>query len=79
MLDTATLTANMPAADLGRAHAFCADTLGLSPTQELDGIMLVYRLAVRVLRPAQRALGQRRRLARRHQPRSLLRTVRATC
>jgi predicted enzyme related to lactoylglutathione lyase len=43
MLDKATVTANIPAADLGRARAFYADKLGLTPTQEIEGIMLLYR------------------------------------
>jgi len=43
MLETATITANIPAADLGRARAFYADKLGLTPAHELEGVMLVYR------------------------------------
>lgn len=43
MLTNGTVTANLPAADLGRARAFYADKLGLSPAQEFGGIMLVYR------------------------------------
>ena len=43
MLDTATVTANIPAADLKRAREFYADKLGLTPVQEMEGIMLVYR------------------------------------
>ncbi len=42
MLTTATVTANIPAADIARARAFYADTLGLTPVSDLDG-MLVYR------------------------------------
>ena len=45
MMDNATVTANIPAADLERARAFYADKLGLTPTQELPGIMLLYRTA----------------------------------
>jgi predicted enzyme related to lactoylglutathione lyase len=45
MLDKATVTANIPAADLARARAFYADKLGLTPIQEMDGIMLLYRTA----------------------------------
>lgn len=45
MLDKATVTANIPAADLGRARAFYADKLGLSPVQEMEGVMCVYRTA----------------------------------
>jgi predicted enzyme related to lactoylglutathione lyase len=43
MLDKATVTANIPAADLERARGFYAEKLGLSPTQELGGMVLVYR------------------------------------
>ena len=43
MLSTASITANIPAADIERARAFYSDTLGLAPTTEMDG-MLVYRL-----------------------------------
>jgi predicted enzyme related to lactoylglutathione lyase len=45
MLDKASVTANIPAADLARARAFYADKLGLTPTQEMEGIMLLYRTA----------------------------------
>jgi catechol 2,3-dioxygenase-like lactoylglutathione lyase family enzyme len=45
MLDKGTVTANIPAADLARARAFYADKLGLTPVQELEGTMLVYRTA----------------------------------
>jgi predicted enzyme related to lactoylglutathione lyase len=45
MLDQATVTANIPAADLARARAFYADKLGLSPSQEIEGIVLLYRTA----------------------------------
>jgi predicted enzyme related to lactoylglutathione lyase len=43
MLDKATVTANIPAADLERARAFYADTLGLTPAHEMEGVMLMYR------------------------------------
>jgi predicted enzyme related to lactoylglutathione lyase len=43
MLEKATVTANIPAADLARARAFYADKLGLTPSQEMEGIMMVYR------------------------------------
>jgi predicted enzyme related to lactoylglutathione lyase len=43
MLDKGTITANIPAADLARARAFYADKLGLSPADEIEGMMLVYR------------------------------------
>ena len=45
MLNNGTITANLPAADLGRARAFYADKLGLTPSQELEGVMLVYSTA----------------------------------
>jgi catechol 2,3-dioxygenase-like lactoylglutathione lyase family enzyme len=45
MLDQGTVTANIPAADLARARAFYADKLGLSPVQEMEGIVLHYRTA----------------------------------
>ncbi|MFL6135887.1 MAG: VOC family protein [Nocardioidaceae bacterium] len=45
MLDQATVTANIPAADLARARAFYADKLGLSPSHEMEGVVLQYRLA----------------------------------
>ena len=45
MLDKGTVTANIPAADLGRARGFYADKLGLTPSQELEGVMLLYRTA----------------------------------
>jgi catechol 2,3-dioxygenase-like lactoylglutathione lyase family enzyme len=43
MLDKASVTANIPAADLDRARAFYSDKLGLTPVQELGGVALVYR------------------------------------
>ncbi|RBY81294.1 VOC family protein [Blastococcus sp. TF02-09] len=42
MLNTSRVEANIPAADLGRARAFYADTLGLKPTRELAGAALTY-------------------------------------
>ncbi len=45
MLSNATITANLPAADLGRARTYYADVLGLEPATEVDGVMLVYRTA----------------------------------
>jgi catechol 2,3-dioxygenase-like lactoylglutathione lyase family enzyme len=45
MLDKGTVTANIPAADLARAREFYADKLGLTPFQETDGIVLMYRTA----------------------------------
>ena len=44
MLTSASVTANIPAADLDRARAFYAETLGLTPAMEIpEGGMLVYR------------------------------------
>ena len=44
MLTRASVTANIPAADLARARAFYADTLGLEPATDLSDVgMLVYR------------------------------------
>jgi catechol 2,3-dioxygenase-like lactoylglutathione lyase family enzyme len=37
MLKDSTLTAIVPATDLGRARSFYADKLGLTPSQELPG------------------------------------------
>lgn len=37
MLLNSTVTANIPAADLGRARSFYADKLGLTPSQEVPG------------------------------------------
>jgi predicted enzyme related to lactoylglutathione lyase len=42
MLNTSRVEANIPAADLGRARAFYADTLGLTPTRETAGVNLAY-------------------------------------
>lgn len=44
MLTSASVTANIPAADLARARSFYADALGLSPVSEFgDAGMLLYR------------------------------------
>jgi len=44
MLTTASVTANIPAADLTRARSFYADTLGLKPAAEVpEAGMLIYR------------------------------------
>ena len=44
MLTSASVTANIPAADLARARSFYADALGLKPAVEFaDGGMLIYR------------------------------------
>jgi predicted enzyme related to lactoylglutathione lyase len=45
MLNSGTVTANIPAADLGRARDFYADKLGLTPSSEIDGIFLLYKTA----------------------------------
>ena len=44
MLNQSQVTANIPAADLGRARRFYADKLGVSPSAEYPG-MLIYRTA----------------------------------
>ena len=43
MLSTSRVEANIPAADIGRARAFYADKLGLTPTREMAGVNLVYQ------------------------------------
>jgi predicted enzyme related to lactoylglutathione lyase len=43
MLTNGTVTANIPAGDLGRARDFYAEKLGLTPATEIDGIMLIYK------------------------------------
>ncbi|MGN6753837.1 MAG: VOC family protein [Intrasporangium sp.] len=44
MLTSASVTANIPAADLARARSFYADMLGLNPATEVGGAdMLIYR------------------------------------
>ena len=45
MLSDSRVEANIPASDLGRARDFYADKLGLTPTRELLGEVLVYRTA----------------------------------
>jgi predicted enzyme related to lactoylglutathione lyase len=45
MLSDSKVTPNIPASDLQRARDFYADKLGLSPTQELPGGVLLYRTA----------------------------------
>jgi predicted enzyme related to lactoylglutathione lyase len=45
MLNSATVTANIPAADLGRARDFYADKLGLTPSFQIDGVFLLYKTA----------------------------------
>jgi len=44
MLSSASVTANIPAADLDRARSFYADRLGMTPAAEVpEGGMLIYR------------------------------------
>jgi predicted enzyme related to lactoylglutathione lyase len=43
MLNSGTVTANIPAGDLNRARDFYAGKLGLTPSFELAGVMLVYK------------------------------------
>jgi predicted enzyme related to lactoylglutathione lyase len=43
MLTSGTVTANIPASDLDRARDFYADKLGLTPSFEMEGVMLVYK------------------------------------
>src|SRR4051794_6376946 len=43
MLTRATVTANIPAGDLKRARAFYADKLGVEPSFEVEGMMLIYK------------------------------------
>lgn len=43
MRNSGTVTANIPASDLTRARSFYADKLGLTPTSEVPGVMLLYR------------------------------------
>ncbi len=43
MLNTATITANIPASDLGRARDFYASKLGLVPASEMAEGVLIYR------------------------------------
>ena len=43
MLNSATITANIPAGDLKRARDFYADKLGLTPSFELEDVMMVYK------------------------------------
>ena len=43
MLASGTVTANIPASDLSRARDFYADKLGLTPSFEMEGVMLIYK------------------------------------
>src|SRR5215212_4206709 len=45
MLDSGTVTANIPAADLKRAREFYAEKLGITPSAEVEGMMLLYKTA----------------------------------
>jgi predicted enzyme related to lactoylglutathione lyase len=45
MLNSGTVTANIPAADLGRARQFYAEKLGLTSQAEFEGVMLLYKTA----------------------------------
>jgi predicted enzyme related to lactoylglutathione lyase len=42
MLTDGTVTANIPAGDLKRAREFYSEKLGLKPTNEIEGLFLVY-------------------------------------
>jgi catechol 2,3-dioxygenase-like lactoylglutathione lyase family enzyme len=43
MLNSGTITANIPAGDLARARDFYADKLGLTPSYEVEGVFLLYK------------------------------------
>ncbi|HST49696.1 VOC family protein [Jatrophihabitans sp.] len=43
MLNSSTITANIPASDLQRARDFYADKLGLTPSFEMGGMMMIYK------------------------------------
>jgi predicted enzyme related to lactoylglutathione lyase len=45
MLSDGTVTANMPASDLKRAREFYAEKLGMTPTNEFEGVFLLYETA----------------------------------
>ncbi len=45
MLNSGTVTANIPAADLKRAREFYAEKLGITPSAEVEGMMLLYKTA----------------------------------
>jgi predicted enzyme related to lactoylglutathione lyase len=45
MLSDSKVMANIPASDIARAREFYADKLGLTPTQEMSGEVLVYHTA----------------------------------
>jgi predicted enzyme related to lactoylglutathione lyase len=43
MLNSATVTANIPAGDLRRARDFYAGKLGLTPSFEMEDVMMIYK------------------------------------
>ena len=43
MLNSGSVTANIPAADLQRAREFYAEKLGMTPVTEFEGMMLLYK------------------------------------
>src|SRR4051812_48682112 len=43
MLNSSTITANIPASDLRRARDFYADKLGLTPSFEMADMMMIYK------------------------------------
>jgi predicted enzyme related to lactoylglutathione lyase len=43
MLNSSRVEANIPASDLSRARDFYADKLGLTPSQEYEGVAIMYR------------------------------------
>jgi catechol 2,3-dioxygenase-like lactoylglutathione lyase family enzyme len=45
MLNDSRVEANIPASDLERARDFYANTLGLDPVEEFEGVQLTYRTA----------------------------------
>ena len=45
MLNSGTVTANIPAADLKRAREFYAEKLGITASAEVEGMMLLYKTA----------------------------------
>jgi predicted enzyme related to lactoylglutathione lyase len=45
MLTSGTVTANIPASDLNRARDFYSGKLGIDPSVEIEGVMLIYKTA----------------------------------
>ena len=43
MLNSASVTANIPAGDLKRARDFYADKLGLTPSFEMEDVIMIYQ------------------------------------